>query len=307
MARRHLQVYHKSVNIYYFSGSGNSLAVARRIVQHVPDAVLIPIIQAIAEPPTPTDALTPAGPAGMVFPIHMTGVPRPVRRFLEITDFSAVDYFFAVATHGGYPGKVGALINRILSRRSATPRLLDEYFPLEMINNTPKGVAPKFLMRMNWAETITPERVRQMVSRTDPDVDAIIASVAVRTTGFADRYRTDRNSRGSLGTRLFFSLSERSKPKLPFLLDTDACTRCGICRDICPSGRVVFSARDTEGFPSWPLDSPCYYCYACFNFCPEQAVGVRHYTVKDGRYHYPGITAGDIATQKPPPDGHQKL
>jgi NAD-dependent dihydropyrimidine dehydrogenase PreA subunit len=285
----------KLVKIYYFTGSGNSLAVARRIVRNVPDAVLLPIIQAIAEAPTPSDALTPADQVGLVFPIHMTGIPRPVRRFLETADFSAVDYLFAVATHGGYPGNVGSLINRILSRRPAPTRLLDEYFPLQMINNTPKGVAPKILMRMNWADSITPELVQHMVSRTDPEIDAIITSVAVRTTGFADRYRTDRRSRGSLGTRLLWRLSEGSSPKLPFLLDTDACTRCGICRDVCPSGRVVIAAG---GFPSWPVESPCYYCYSCFNFCPEQAVGVRHYTRKDGRYHYPGTTAADIAAQK---------
>ena len=257
-------------------------------------------------PPNPAGIPAPTGHVGLVFPIHMNGVPKPVRRFLEDADFSAVDYFFVVATHGGYPGHVGALINRILTRHSANLRLLDEYFPLEMINNTPKGVAPRILMRMNWAETITPEQVDQMVARTDAEIDAIIASVAVRTTGFADRYRSDRRSRGGPGTRLLWRLSEGSDPKLRFVLDTDACTRCGICRDVCPSGRVVMATPEentahndpNDGFPSWPTDSPCYYCYACFNFCPEQAVGVPHYTRKDGRYRYPGITAEDVMAQK---------
>jgi ferredoxin len=311
----------RTVKIYYYSGTGNSLAVARRIVNHVPDAVLVPVIRAVPEaapqtpaggasaPPPPQTPLAVTGTVGLVFPVHMTGVPKPVRRFLESADFSGVDYLFAVATHGGYPGQVGALINRILARSSggagvsAGPRLLDEFFPLEMLNNTPKGVAPRFLMRMNWAETITPERLQEMVSRTTPEIDAIVAAISVRTTGFAERYRRDARSRGRPGTRLLWRLAEGSQPKLPFVLDRDACTRCGICRDVCPTGRVVlFAPRNdgslAEGFPTWPLDAPCHYCYACFNFCPEQAVGVKHYTFKDGRYAYPGITAADIAAQK---------
>ncbi len=42
----------------------------------------------------------------------------------------------------------------------------------------------------------------------------------------------------------------------------------------------------------------CYYCYACFNFCPEQSILVKNYTHKDGRYYHPDVTAKDIAEQK---------
>jgi ferredoxin len=149
---------------------------------------------------------------------------------------------------------------------------------------------------MDWADTITPGGVGKMVERVDRELDGIVVSIAARTTGFAEKYRTDRRSRGTLGTRVLWRFSERSAPKLPFFLDTDACTRCGICRDLCPSGRIVFEIdADPTAYPSWPLDRECYYCYGCFNFCPEQAIGVKHYTRKDGRYHYPGITPADIA------------
>jgi formate hydrogenlyase subunit 6/NADH:ubiquinone oxidoreductase subunit I len=50
--------------------------------------------------------------------------------------------------------------------------------------------------------------------------------------------------------------------------------------------------------PVWQAGVPCYFCYACFNFCPEQAILLKIYTKKNGRYHYPTITADEIARQK---------
>jgi len=316
--------------LYTFSGTGNSLAVARYIAASFPDARIVPVLAAVNDPLH----RAPRGVIGIIAPVHMNGVPKPVRRFLETVDLSETDYLFAIVTHGGIPGNVGGAINRILIRRSLpsvvppgesdpdlpppalhsaesplpvgdsvrtnVPRLLDEFFSVEMINNTPKGVAPRFLMRMDWATTITADLVDTMVARVTSELDEIIPSIAARTTGFAEKYRSDRHTRGTLGARLLWRLSDGSNPKLPFFLDTDACTRCGICSDVCPSRRIVFEPeRERSAFPAWPLDRECYYCYGCFNFCPEQAIGVKHYTAKDGRYHYPGITPEDIA---PPPD-----
>lgn len=278
------------MRIYSFSGTGNSLAVARRIAGSVPDAEIVPLVPLLNAPEE--TVIKPAGPVGLVFPVYMNGLPIPVRRFLQRVDFSAVDYLFAVATHGGVPGNAGGLINRVLAAAAPAPRLLDEFFTLEMILNTPKGVAPRPLMRMNWAETIGQSEVDAMILRTDREIEDIVASISMRTTGFAARYRTDRRIRGTLATRILWRLTEGSGHKLPFLLDASVCTRCGTCSDVCPTGRVV---RDAQDRPSWPVDSPCYFCYACFNYCPEQAIGVKHYRMRTGRYHYPGISARDIA------------
>lgn len=46
--------------------------------------------------------------------------------------------------------------------------------------------------------------------------------------------------------------------------------------------------------PEWHQDV-CFFCYACFNYCPQQAIGVEHCTKKLGRYHHPEISAEEIA------------
>jgi len=89
-----------------------------------------------------------------------------------------------------------------------------------------------------------------------------------------------------------WKLSANSRSKLHFLLD-EACTGCGICESVCLSSRI----RMADGKPEWVTED-CHYCYACFNYCPSQAIGVKHYTKKLGRYHHPDITAEDIKAQK---------
>jgi MinD superfamily P-loop ATPase len=91
--------------------------------------------------------------------------------------------------------------------------------------------------------------------------------------------------------KLLWSISENSKPKLDFLLD-EGCIGCGQCEALCTTKRIKL----IEGKPQWTTED-CNYCYACFNYCPVQAIGVKHYTKKLGRYHHPEISADDIADQ----------
>lgn len=273
------------MKLYYFTGTGNSLAVARRLAREIPGTELCPILGA-----DPRERLT--GSLGIVFPVHMVSVPVPVRRYLQTADFSGLDYFFAVGTHGGTPGNVNAYINHLLSSRGS--RLLDGYFPIKMILNTPKGVAPRLLMSMNWAERIRPDDVTAMVERVDAVIPTIVQAVTARNTGSCAPGETTRAPGAGFFTRLLWKVSDGSTPSLNYLLDSQSCTGCGICSEVCPSGRVVLKGAT----PQWDEVQPCHFCYACFNFCPEQAIGVKHYTFKTGRYHHPEVGPGDVAAQK---------
>lgn len=283
------------MTIFTFSGTGNSLAAAIRLSDALgtSESVQLEHVCRIESPVS----VTPHGAVGLVFPVHMNALPKPIRRFLEEIDLSETTYLFAVATHGGVPGNVGGYINRLLRRRAKSRGseavLLDAFFPIEMVNNTPKGVAPRPLMRMNWADDITPEKVAVSVASLERSIPEIAAVIRERRTPFRRRYEEDRRARGTPAQRALWNLDRMSPPTLDFILDTDACTGCAICEELCPSRRIVM----THGAPSWPREAECYYCYGCFNYCPEEAIGVKHYTRKDGRYHFPGITPQMIAAQ----------
>jgi flavodoxin len=86
-----------STEIYYFSGSGNSLHVAQELQRRIPGASLIPLVSLLKDDVIKTNAET----VGFVFPTHGMVSPIPVRNFLKKADLSSAEYLFAIATRGG--------------------------------------------------------------------------------------------------------------------------------------------------------------------------------------------------------------
>ncbi len=87
---------------------------------------------------------------------------------------------------------------------------------------------------------------------------------------------------------------ELEKNNVDFYADAD-CTGCGLCEKVCLSQKI----RMVEDKPVWQEDVQCYFCYACFSFCPLQSVMVRGiYTKKGDRYCHPQVTAAEIGLQK---------
>jgi ferredoxin len=262
--------------LYYFSGTGNSMHVALELAGRT-DAQAKPLL-------SETESIL-EGDVGLVFPVYMNGLPEPVAKFIDNADFSKVNYLYAVMTHGGVPGKPAHFLDRLLSRKNTR---LDDFHSLKMINNSPKGVAPKFLMKLHWEEDITGEKVDEMVRRTEAALEDISMKINHRSTQFKEDVALGKN-KASLIDKLLWNI--KGSPKLTFCVD-DTCTGCGICESVCLSSRIRVDQK-----PAWVKDA-CYYCYACFNFCPEQAIYVKYYEKKKGRYHYPGVTAEQIAGQK---------
>ncbi|MDF1616916.1 EFR1 family ferrodoxin [Petrocella sp. FN5] len=270
--------------IYYFTGTGNSLAVARSISSAMTDVVLIPMLKedALTYIDTHTESI------GLIYPIHVNALPHAVIHFIQKIHLLSMTYIYAVATHGGIPGMSGLYLNKILKKQGID---LKTYYEIEMLNNTPKGIAPKFLMRLNWELEITPEEVEHKLSVMKIKIENIVK-------GITDKEETTLQKPPS-GTRrmmywmmqIMWLISNPSKYKLQFLVD-DSCNGCGICQQVCVTKRIKMN----EDKPEWVHDY-CNFCYACFNYCPKEAIGVKYYTKKLGRYHHPDISAQDIAAQ----------
>jgi ferredoxin len=80
----------------------------------------------------------------------------------------------------------------------------------------------------------------------------------------------------------------------------ERCTGCGLCERVCLSGKI--GMRDSK--PVWSRRTLCYMCFACINFCPNEAVqirdipGVKSSSRENGRYPHPYATVGDMQRQK---------
>jgi hypothetical protein len=104
-----------TTDIFYFSGTGNSLFVARKLARSIEGARLSPF-------PDPREGSgdvlcpVPAGPeaVGFVFPVQFLALPRFIGRSIARMNFPKAEYFFAVATNGGDAGNALYDLDRLL-------------------------------------------------------------------------------------------------------------------------------------------------------------------------------------------------
>ena len=270
--------------LFYFTGTGNSLAVAKTVVAGLGDTLLVPMLgeHPVAQIDSQTERI------GIVFPVHINAVPRVVINFLNKLPKLPSCYMFAIATHGGVPGFTGAYLNRHVKKRGL---ILDAYYEIPMINNTPKGIAPKMMMNLEWEKDLSPEQIDRVLRQSDALAQSVVESVLNKETTSLQNVPTGKARVQYFLMKLIWLISEQSNHKLRFILD-ECCNGCGVCEKVCTTGRI----RIQEEKPEW-IHENCSFCYACFNFCPEQAIGVEHYTKRLGRYHHPEITAGEISRQ----------
>ena len=74
-----------SIEIYYFSGTGNSLHVAGELKRRLPETTLVPIVSALMGGKLGASAET----VGLVFSIQAVSMPLVVKRFLQRVDLQS--------------------------------------------------------------------------------------------------------------------------------------------------------------------------------------------------------------------------
>ncbi len=256
--------------IFYFSTTGNSLALARELAKGLGGAELVPIPKALGQ-----TAHEHAERIGFVFPVYGWGVPRIVAEFLKGFQAEGKSYIFAIATCGGTPARTLKELRKLLRKNGAD---LDAGFICREGSNT---------------VTDDPGFVRFVKSLNRfyyPSGKERLAEI-IQTIQANKKHAPET---GSTVTNLFcgmmHGLMGLMKDKLmawdnAYSVDEN-CRRCGTCEKICPRGNV----RLESGKPVWHHN--CEMCYGCIQWCPQHAIHVANETY---RYHNPEIKAADLA------------
>jgi ferredoxin len=276
-----------STEVYYFSGTGNSLFVARQIAERI-NGKLISIPSVINEERIRTEADV----VGIVFPVYYAtndcGIPRIIRRFVSKLESFNAKYIFAVCTSGSMPGTTLENLSKLIASEGGT-------------------LAAGFIIKMN-NENLSKEKQDKMLIEQKEKLDAVCKHVLARKRGkletrgilrkivlapvlylaikplFSRRYRKLSSSAGLPFTELI-PLADRS-----FRVDAK-CTGCGICAQVCP----VDNVKLVEDRPVWQRH--CETCLACYSWCPQAAIGggIVSYNT---RYHHPAVKLTDMLRAK---------
>lgn len=264
--------------IYYFSGTGNSLHVAKELQKRIPEADLIPIISLLNKDVIKTKGET----VGFVFPILFTAIPMPVKKIIKKLDLKSTKYIFAIATRLGTPHSAFTDIEKILKKKGKS---LDSHFALNMASNDPKydyKVPTKKEIKKiesvvhNKLDFIQKNIINKEKNRgKDTNITTPVPSLLVKLVPFI---------------RFFL---EFTSLKSHYYADSN-CIGCGTCEKVCLSKKIKMINKK----PVWQKNVKCFYCYACINYCPKQSVQIKSFTEKNGRYSHPYATINDIAGQK---------
>lgn len=261
-------------SIYYFTGTGNSLAAAKRVAAGLENADLIPI----ASLRNTTGRISPqADRVGIVCPVYDCGVPVMVAEFAERLDLSRTGYVFAIVTMGGMGVSALHQLNGIIRERQG--RGLDAGFAVGMPGNFPPLYRP--------ASGKKRDEILAAADKRLGDIAGVIGSGTAAPPGFAPisllakAITYGRFARNVHGGDKAFSVS-------------DACTGCGTCAKVCPAGNITLE----RGRPVW--NHRCELCCACLHFCPIEAIQfhVMRGTEKRGRYRHPDLRVADMQAQR---------
>lgn len=274
--------FNMGLEIYYFSGTGNSLHVARELQKRIPEADLTPIVSLVDKDIIESSAET----VGFIFPIHLAMSPAPVLNFLKKLDLKSARYTFAVATRAGSQHRAFTDLEKILKKKGKN---LDSCFSLNMASNDPKFEG--------WHQA-TAEEIADLESEVQNKLD-FIGEIVIK------KEKSRKKDTDFTVSMPVFSILSLFLPILNKLYDVEFyhdanCLGCGTCEKVCLSGKIKMSNK----WPVWQKDVPCFFCHACLNYCQEQAVQIKSnrflksYTEENGRYFHPYATVDDIAGQK---------
>ena len=251
--------------IFYYTGTGNSLWTSRLVAAELGNATLCPMSLMKG------DALADAEAIGLIFPVHMWGVPGLVLNFLKEVRFDPDNYYFALAVNAGQ-------VSRTLIQLQNHMASLGLRLSLGIDIVLPSNYIP-------WGGPGPTEKLERLYLSARGKIKQTAARIAGKQIAPMEQ--------GPLWQRMVFTavykLTFKMIPKMDggFWVD-EKCNGCGICAKTCPVGNIVMTAEK----PTWL--HRCEQCLACIQWCPQEALQYGKKTPKYERYHHPEVTLKDI-------------
>lgn len=260
--------------IYYFTGTGNSLEVARELQSQLKDAELVPIAGLLQK--GEKIAVSKGETTGIVFPMYCGGVPNIVVRFFEHINLSKAKYVFSLITEGGKSN--ANPLNQIKSLCEKAGHELNGSWWVQMPDNyiPMSGAIPK-------------DEQQKLFEKEKTKVASIARSVESGEEIVEKENFFGKLMRGCAYKPFMKRIKEFDKKYSV----SEKCVKCQTCVNVCPVNNIVF---DENTGITW--QHRCEGCMACIQFCPKGAISCGEKADKRERYHHPAVTPADMNEQK---------
>ena len=230
-------------NVYFFSGTGNTFLVARKLVEVFTQRGITTNLQRIERTnPAEVDA---DATIGLVVPVALQGTYHFIWEFVKALPQRKNTPIFLMTTLAQYSGGLVGPMRRILEKKG--------YNPIG---------AREFIMPSNYMIKSIDEQKNQTV----------IQAALTQTEQFAADLLDSKTTWE--GPSFLSGIMGMSRQKWVWKLMRrfyklnvieDECVKCGLCVRLCPVGNI-----EMNDYPVF--SNRCQMCQRCFAYCPRNAI-----------------------------------
>lgn len=258
--------------IFYFSGTGNSLFVAKEIGKVQNEEIISISKEVNLNKEIYEYNLKENEKIIFIYPIYAWAPPKRVIEFVGKLKFNNYkdNYISSVATCGKNIGNAMKCFNRTLKDKDL---VLNSGFSIVMPNNymLQGGVDTEDIINMKIDNALASlKEINNIINNREKDIFKITAGhVPFVTTSLINPLF----NKNMINTRKFNV--------------TEDCISCGICEKVCNNKCIK-----VDKIPTWSED--CSLCLACINYCPKKAIQYGNSTKNKGRYINPKISIEEM-------------
>lgn len=246
--------------ILYFSGTGNSKYVAKRISKEMNEEV-IDVFKKIKK--HDFSKLHSDTPWIIVAPTYAWRIPRILQQWLEKTNLSGNKEIYFVMTCGGNIGNAKKYLKKLC-----------HFKDMEYLGCYPILMPENYIAMFS---TPTKEEALQILQQAKDDIDKMIMLVRNKKV-FPDNIITIKDKmNSSIVNVLFYPIFVHAKK----FYVKDTCISCGKCANNCPLNNIHIKKEK----PAW--QNNCTHCMACICKCPVEAIEYGKHTKSMPRYICP--------------------
>ena len=262
--------------IITFSGTGNSLMVARLLGAELADNNIVELEGASLQDNRLDETDSDSERRIIwVFPTYSWGIPPVVKSYIESLTFNAPgdSFHHLVVTCGDDVGNLGKQWQRLLKRKRWkaggmwSVQMPNTYVLMKGFDVDPDKVEKEKL-------SLCRERVAHVARRIETkqnDDDLVKGKFAAFKTSVIYPWFVK------------FNMSPR-----PFFAN-DHCTGCSLCAKECPTMNITMTADSSTLKPLW--GAKCALCLRCYHHCPVNAVQYGKATRGKGQYQIDKVLA----------------
>lgn len=244
--------------ILYFSGTGNSSYVAKKI-QSISGDEIISMNKLIKE--EREKILKSEKPFVFVCPTYAWRIPKVVENFIRETQFSGTNEVYFILTCGSEAGDAVKYLKKLCKEKD---------FKLMGFNSV--DMPENYIARYSAPEK---EEVNSIIQRATNKIVDISEHIKNGEKFMQEEISLGDKFKSAVVNPIFYSVIVSAKG----FYYTDACISCGKCSTLCPLNNIKL----VNGQPQW--GDRCTHCMACICGCPKEAIEYKNKTKGKTRYY----------------------